>query len=57
MTNKRQLEDIIRDRYREPAKELCNAMLEHAVRQDDSRRRDGDVDLIDDKTVFIIKRT
>jgi serine phosphatase RsbU (regulator of sigma subunit) len=53
----RQLEGIIRDHYREPAKELCTALLEHAVREDDIRRRNGDVDLIDDKTVFIIKRT
>jgi serine phosphatase RsbU (regulator of sigma subunit) len=53
----KQLEDIVRDHCREPAKELCNALLEHAVRQDDIRRRNGEVDLIDDKTVFIIKRT
>jgi serine phosphatase RsbU (regulator of sigma subunit) len=53
----RQLEDVIRDHYRKPAKELCNALLEHAMRQDEVRRRNGDVDLIDDKTVFIIKRT
>ncbi len=53
----RQLEDIIREHYRQSAKDLCNALLERAVRQDDVRRRTGDVDLIDDKTVFIIKRT
>jgi serine phosphatase RsbU (regulator of sigma subunit) len=53
----KQLEDVVREHCRQPAKELCNALLEHAVRQDDVRRRDGDADLIDDKTVFIIKRT
>jgi serine phosphatase RsbU (regulator of sigma subunit) len=51
------IEDVIRDHYREPAKDLCNALLEHAVRQDEIHRQNGDVDLIDDKTVFIIKRT
>jgi serine phosphatase RsbU (regulator of sigma subunit) len=53
----RKIEDVIRQHYQRPAKDLCNALLEHAVRQDDVRRRSGDVDLIDDKTVFIIKRT
>jgi serine phosphatase RsbU (regulator of sigma subunit) len=53
----KQLEDVIRQHYKQSAKDLCNALLERAVRQDDIRRRDGDVDLIDDKTVFIIKRT
>jgi serine phosphatase RsbU (regulator of sigma subunit) len=52
----RQLEDVIRKHYRQSAKELCNALLEHAVSQDDIHRRNGEVDLIDDKTVFIIKR-
>jgi len=52
-----QLEDIIREHYRQPARDLCNALLEHAVRQDDVRRQNGEVDLIDDKTVFVIKRT
>jgi serine phosphatase RsbU (regulator of sigma subunit) len=53
----RLIEDVIREHYRHPAKELCNALLERAASQDDMRRRNGDVDLIDDKTVFIIKRT
>jgi serine phosphatase RsbU (regulator of sigma subunit) len=52
-----QLEDVIREHYRQPAKDLCSALLEHAVRQDDARRRNGEEDVIDDKTVFIIKRT
>jgi serine phosphatase RsbU (regulator of sigma subunit) len=54
---RRQLEDVIRLHYRESAKDLCNALLAHAVNQDDARRRNGEADLIDDKTVFIIKRT
>jgi serine phosphatase RsbU (regulator of sigma subunit) len=53
----KRIEDVVREHYRQSAKDLCNALLEHAVRQDDVRRRNGDLDLIDDKTVFIIKRT
>jgi serine phosphatase RsbU (regulator of sigma subunit) len=51
------LEAIMREHYREPAKEICNALLDHAVRQDNRLRENGDTDLIDDKTVFIVKRT
>jgi serine phosphatase RsbU (regulator of sigma subunit) len=53
----RQLEEVIRQHYQQSAKDMCNALLEHAVRQDDVRRHNGELDLIDDKTVFIIKRT
>lgn len=52
-----ELEEVVRKHYRESAKALCNALLEHAVRQDDIRKQNGELDLIDDKTVFIIKRT
>jgi serine/threonine protein phosphatase PrpC len=51
------LEEIIREHYQQSAKDLCNALLEHAIKLDDVRLRKGDVDLVDDKTVFIIKRT
>jgi serine phosphatase RsbU (regulator of sigma subunit) len=51
------LELVMREHYREPAKEICGALLDHAVRQDDRLRQSGDADLIDDKTVFIVKRT
>ena len=51
------LEAVMCQHYREPAKEICNAWLDHAVRQDDRLRQNGDADLIDDKTVFIVKRT
>jgi serine phosphatase RsbU (regulator of sigma subunit) len=54
---RRQLENVIRDHYRQSARDLCNALLEHAARQDEVRRQNGEDDLIDDKTVFIIKRT
>jgi serine phosphatase RsbU (regulator of sigma subunit) len=51
------LEAVMRDHYREPARKICSALLDFAVRQDDLLRRSGETDLIDDKTVFIVKRT
>jgi serine phosphatase RsbU (regulator of sigma subunit) len=53
---KQEIEEIIERHKREPAKEICNAILEHAVRNDDRLRQTDEPDLIDDKTVFIIKR-
>ena len=35
----------------------CNAPLDYAVEQDNHLRPEGDEALIDDKTVFIIKRS
>ena len=52
-----QLETVMREHYRQPSKEICNALLDHAVKQDERLQQGGDADLIDDKTVFIIKRT
>jgi len=52
-----QLQLLLREHYRLPAREICNAILEFALRQDDRLKEDGDEALIDDKTVFIIKRT
>src|SRR5258708_40211070 len=51
------LEAVLREHYRQPARDICNALLEHAVKQDDLMRQNGDDDQIDDKTVFIIKRS
>jgi serine phosphatase RsbU (regulator of sigma subunit) len=51
-----QLEEVMREHYREPAKEICNALLEYAAKRDDCLRQIGEPDRIDDKTVFIIKR-
>ena len=51
------LEAVMPEHYDEPAKEICDALLDHAVRQDDRLRQSGDADLIDDKTVFIVKRS
>jgi hypothetical protein len=51
-----QLEAVLRECYRQPARDICNAVLEYAVKQDDQLRASGDDALIDDKTVFIVKR-
>src|SRR5262252_881340 len=53
---RQQLEDVMREHYREPAKEICNALLEYSISQDGHLRQIGEEDRIDDKTVFIIKR-
>jgi serine phosphatase RsbU (regulator of sigma subunit) len=51
-----QLETIMREHSLLPAKDMCNALLEYAVKRDDRLRQIGQEDRIDDKTVFIIKR-
>ena len=54
---RQQLEGVMGERYRRPAKEICNALLEYAVKKDHRLRQIGEQDRIDDKTVFIIKRS
>jgi len=51
------LEAVLREHHRRPARDICNALLDHAVKQDDHLRENGDEALIDDKTVFVVKRT
>ena len=51
------LEAVMRDHYRQSAREICTALLDQAVKQDEILRRNGATDLIDDKTVLIVKRT
>jgi serine phosphatase RsbU (regulator of sigma subunit) len=51
------LESILREHHHESAREICNAILNYALEQDDLLRHAGDEALIDDKTVFIVKRT
>src|ERR1700719_3120976 len=53
---RQELEEVMREHYQRPAKQICNALLEHALREDDRLRQIGEQDRIDDKTVFIIKR-
>ena len=51
-----QLEAVMREHRSLSAKDICNALLEYALRADDHLRQSGEQDRIDDKTVFIIKR-
>jgi serine phosphatase RsbU (regulator of sigma subunit) len=53
---RRQLEAVMREHCLLPAKDICNALLEYALKKDDHLRQIGEQDRIDDKTVFIIKR-
>ena len=50
------LEAVTRKHRLLSAKDLCNALLEHARTNDKRLQRIGEQDRIDDKTVFIIKR-
>lgn len=54
---RRDLEGVVRDCSGRSAKEICNAVLDYAVKRDSSLSDTGEQDLIDDKTVFIIKRS
>jgi len=53
---RRQLENVMREHNHLPTKDICNALLEYALKRDDRLRQIGEEDRIDDKTVFIIKR-
>ncbi|HZL52133.1 MAG TPA: PP2C family protein-serine/threonine phosphatase [Terracidiphilus sp.] len=53
--DRQEIERIIEKHKQEPAKQICNAILEHAVRNDDHLQQIDEPDRIDDKTVFIIK--
>ena len=54
--DRRQLEAVMREHCLQPAKDICSALLEYAVKKDGYLRQIGEQDRIDDKTVFIIKR-
>jgi len=51
------LEAVIREHQAESARDICTALLDHATRDDAHLREIGEEDRIDDKTVFIIKRS
>jgi serine phosphatase RsbU (regulator of sigma subunit) len=50
------LEDILQRRRDEPARNICDALMEYAVLQDEVLRVEGNEALIDDKTVLVVKR-
>jgi len=54
---RQRLESVLREHCKQSARDICNAVLDHAKRNDDNLRQIGEADLIDDKTVFIIKRS
>jgi serine phosphatase RsbU (regulator of sigma subunit) len=51
-----QIEQVIREHQDQSAREICNAILQFAIRQDEHLQQITEEDRIDDKTVFIIKR-
>ncbi|HTZ74880.1 MAG TPA: PP2C family protein-serine/threonine phosphatase [Candidatus Aquilonibacter sp.] len=53
---RRQLESVLSEHASLSPKEMCYALLQYAVKRDDRLRQLGQEYLIDDKTVFIIKR-
>jgi serine phosphatase RsbU (regulator of sigma subunit) len=53
---RKQLENVMREYYMLSAKDMCNALLEFALKRDDRLRQIREEYRIDDKTVFIIKR-
>ena len=53
---RRRLESVVREHFLLSAKDVCNALLDYAVKRDDRLRQKGEEYRIDDKTVFIIKR-
>ena len=53
---RRQLESVMSENRTLPAKDICNALLDYALKRDDRLRQAGQEYRIDDKTVFIIKR-
>src|SRR5215510_3890380 len=52
---RRALERIVHEHKQRTAKEICSAILDYALEQDEYLRQTGESDRIDDKTAFIIK--
>lgn len=54
---RRELEELMRNHSSLSAEEICSAVLGYATGKDQRLRDRGEADLVDDKTVFIIKRS
>jgi serine/threonine protein phosphatase PrpC len=54
---RRELEELVRDHSSLPPKDICAAALGYAARRDQRFRDCGEGDLVDDKTVFVVKRS
>jgi serine phosphatase RsbU (regulator of sigma subunit) len=52
---RKEFERIIQEYKQEPAKDICNAILDRAIRNAENLRLNGETDRVDDKTVFIVK--
>jgi serine phosphatase RsbU (regulator of sigma subunit) len=52
-----ELEELMRVNSSRSAKDICGEVLHYAVRKDQRFRDSGETDLVDDKTVFVIKRS
>lgn len=57
MDDRLRLERVMCEHKDGSAKEICQALLQEAVKHDEHLREIGEADVIDDKTVFVIKRT
>ena len=51
------LEQVLREHKNESARSICGALINQALKADEQLRENGEDALIDDKTVFILKRT
>jgi len=51
-----EIERVIREHKHASARQICNAILEHAAKQDEHLRQIDETDRIDDKTVLILQR-
>ena len=52
-----ELEAVLRDSYRDSARDICNALMDYALAHDERLSEAGGDALIDDKTVLVVKRT
>lgn len=53
---RREIEQIIQQHKLESARDICNAILDYALGNDEKLKQSCESDRIDDKTVFIIKK-
>jgi serine phosphatase RsbU (regulator of sigma subunit) len=51
------IQHVIAEHKNESSKNICDAILEYAVKRDEYLLQNNETDRIDDKTAFIIKRT
>ena len=53
---RRNLEEVMRAHSSLPAKDICGEVMAYAIRRDQRLRDSGEGDVVDDKTVFVLKR-